>query len=250
MLEEPPSRKYIPVLVAPPEPVRHATAAPVVEAKRSAPEPTAASGRSISEPQENAAGQPGDGPGAAATGHDAPVASGGKGLTVFFTIPAQGGSVVYVIDHSASMGLNRALAAAQRELAFSLERLPSQARFQVILYNRTAEPICIGRHSGLLPATEENKSQAIRYLSSVRPEGGTDHATALRKALALQPDVIYFLTDADDLKDQQVRAMTMLNRGRTTIHTIALSRATRIDADGPLHALARDNRGVAIVRCP
>ena len=36
------------------------------------------------------------------------------------------------------------------------------------------------------------------------PDGGTDHMTALRAALALKSEVIYFLTDADLLIDGDV----------------------------------------------
>lgn len=177
-------------------------------------------------------------PGAQATG------SGGHGPTVtFFQIPARCRSVVYVIDRSASMGLNGSLGVARRELLASLEQLSEETRFQVIAYNRVAEPLSLSGRTDLVPATSENKRQAAQILEALWAEGSTDHLPALKRALALQPDVIYFLTDADDLKDQQVRALTLLNRGRTAIHTIELNMANRHREDLPLHVLARDNGG-------
>ena len=62
-----------------------------------------------------------------------------SGTTAFFQIVTQAKVIVYVVDRSASMGLNGSLAAAKRELLASLDRLPPSARFQVIVYNRTAQ---------------------------------------------------------------------------------------------------------------
>jgi hypothetical protein len=159
-------------------------------------------------------------------------------------VPARGRSVVYVIDRSGSMGMDGRLALATQELFASLERLPPEARFQVIPYNRYAEPLRIGGRTDLLDATPENKRQAARLLLAVVPEGHTDHERALKRALALHPDVIYFLTDADDLKPEEVHAITQLNRGHSAIHAIELSTTHRGRPDMPMHLLAESNRGV------
>jgi hypothetical protein len=188
--------------------------------------PGPASGRSISD----TAGGPASGRNAATTD--------------FFQVPAQGRSIVYVVDRSASMGMEGRWEAARRELLASLSRLPASVRFQIIVYNRWTESIRLGVRPELLPATEENKALACRFLDAVVAEGGTDHLPALRAALALQPDVVYFLTDADDLQPEQVRAVTQLNRGLCAIHAIELSAANRHRPEMPLHLLARHNRGV------
>ncbi|MCR5163624.1 MAG: hypothetical protein K6C40_06365, partial [Thermoguttaceae bacterium] len=47
-------------------------------------------------------------------------------------------------------------------------------------------------------ATKENLIGAERFLSSITAMGGTDHRTALTMALSRHPDVIFFLTDADE----------------------------------------------------
>ncbi len=163
----------------------------------------------------------------------------GKDTTAFFQIATQGKAIVYVIDRSGSMGSDGCLAAAKRELLGSLEQLPSSVRFQVITYNRSALPLCIHGQSGLTFATAENKRCVARLLEQLHAEGGTDHVSALKQALALDPDVIFFLTDADDLRAEEVRKIAFLNHGRSVIHAIGLGRGCRV-----LQALAEENQGL------
>jgi hypothetical protein len=165
------------------------------------------------------------------------------GTTTFFQVPARAEAVVYVIDRSASMGLGGRLDAARRELLASLERLPETARFQVLVYNSTTEPLLPDR-PGLLPATAENKRRVAAALAGLQAEGGTRHDQALPRALALLPDVIFFLTDADDLTEDHLRAVTARNRGRSVIHVIELNPANRNRPDRPLQVLARQSHGV------
>src|SRR5437879_3332828 len=127
-----------------------------------------------------AGGNPGAGKGTAPAGPS------------FFAIATQAASVVYVIDHSASMGLHGSFEIAKRELLASLERLPAHTRFQVIVYNRTAEPVHLDSGAALAPASPDNKQRVATFLEALRAEGGTDHANALKRALTLQPEVIFF----------------------------------------------------------
>jgi hypothetical protein len=146
-----------------------------------------------------------------------------------------------------SMGLHGRLDVARRELLDSLRRLPDTSRFQIIVYNRQPEALRVAGRAGLLPATEENKGRAALFLREVLAEGATDHLPALTLALTLQPDVIFFLTDADDLTDTQVQTVTRINqeqnREHTSIHAIELSTDNRDREDMPLHLLARRNHG-------
>jgi hypothetical protein len=171
---------------------------------------------------------------------------GGNGgaTTSFFAVPTRARSVVYVIDRSVSMGLNGALDAVKRELLASLARLPGDARFQVVYYNRRADLLNVDGNCGLLAASPAHKVRVDLLLDRLQAEGGTDHVPALTLALSMQPDVIYFLTDADDLTPTQARSMTLLNHGRCVIHTIELTTANRAHVDMPLQVLARENRGM------
>jgi hypothetical protein len=168
--------------------------------------------------------------------------AGGVASTSFFAVPAQGQRFVYVLDRSGSMGLHQALAIACRELAASLARLPATASFQVIQYNSSAAPL-VGRQGELVPATADNIRQATAALEALPASGTTKHLPALQMALALAPDVIYFLTDGDDLDDTDPARVARLNAGRCVIHTIELTLAHRGLPDKPLQRLARENRG-------
>ncbi len=160
----------------------------------------------------------------------------------FFRARAQGQRVVYVIDRSLSMGLSGALGTAKREVIRSIESLPATMRFQVIFYNRRAEPLRLNGLTELAAADTSAKWQAVELIESLRAEGATDHLPALRRALFLRPDTIFFLTDADDLTVEQVRTVTGYNQGRCVIHAIQLGRAA-LRGDGQLALLARANAG-------
>jgi hypothetical protein len=160
-------------------------------------------------------------------------------VTVFFGVPAVGKSVVFVLDRSASMGLDGRLDRARRELAASLRRLPPTARFQVIAYNRTAEAILGGPQ--LLSAASDTIESVISMINSLPAEGTSEHAKALTKALSLQPDVIYFLTDEDDLEMRDVLAVTRINHGRACIHALCV--VPPAGSETPMQRLARENRG-------
>jgi hypothetical protein len=171
---------------------------------------------------------------------EAPAASdpAAPAAATFFGVPAAGRSVVFVIDRSASMGLAGRLERAVRETATSLRRLPRHVRFAVIAYDRSAEPM---RFGGLVAAEPAAVEAAVAGLERLTAEGGTDHRRALRAALALGPEVVYFLTDDDELTAADVAAVSAANRGRTAIHAVCL--AAPGGRAAALAELARRNRG-------
>lgn len=176
-----------------------------------------------------------------AGGHTNSSGKAGQGST-FFPVGRGTKSVVYVLDRSSSMGFHGALDGARDELTRSLATLPPTAQFQIIVYNHTAG-VLVPSCPGLIAATDENRRLIATALQDLLPVGGTKHEHALPLALALQPGVIFFLTDADDLTDAYIHAITAKNRGRSIIHTIELSSANRHRTDTPLQMLARQNRG-------
>jgi hypothetical protein len=196
-------------------------------------------------PRPIAASVSGGGPGKAGVGTDRPTG------TAFFGAETAAQTIVYVIDRSASMGpvagSAGGFAAALEELQASLEKLPETARFQVILYNLVVEVLPIGGRTCLVRATQDNKREAVALAGQRAAEGRTDHLPPLLRALSLRPDVIFFLTDADDLTDEQVRRVTRINdqqnRSQTVIHAIELNPTNPGRADTPLQLLARSNHG-------
>jgi hypothetical protein len=190
-------------------------------------------------------GPPG-GVGANATPGEAGIASGSKApdgaTTTFFGVPARGQNIVYLVDHSCSMGMQGALDTARREVLASLRQLPVEARFQVVLYNSSAEPL-VGRADELLPATPANLDRAAKALQDVEAEGDTRHLRGFQLALNLHPDVLFFLTDGDDLTAQEEYEILRLNGGRALIHTIELTPANRGRTEMPMQRLARATGG-------
>jgi hypothetical protein len=221
--QEPPQPSLIPVTVSPavePDPV---TSQAVPGVSMSA------------QPAAPSAGAHSQGPGGEGVA--------GPGAASFFEVPIRARTVVFVIDRSMSMGLNGGLSAARREVLAALDRLPESTRFQVILYNREATPLRLGGRTELVAATEEARRETHLLLASVRAEGSTNHPEALRRALALLPDLILFVTDADDLTTEQVRALTQMNTAGCVIQTIELSGHRAERAGGALQQLAHYNGG-------
>ena len=173
-------------------------------------------------------------------------ASGGGGSMCkvgFFQIASLAQSVVFVVDRSASMGPTGCFSAAKNELLAAIQALPATSRFQVIVYNRVPTTLRINGHMDLVNATEANKEAAAQCITELRTEGATDHIRALQAALLLRPDAIYFVTDADDLRADQVHALTVLNHGRSTIHAIEFAGDRRRPERSLLQVLAEQNQG-------
>ncbi len=146
--------------------------------------------------------------------------------TSVFGIEGTGSRFVYIFDRSSSMNGYGGLpmANAKNELIKSLQNLGKAHQFQLIFYNET--PMAYGQLSGaagMLTGSDDNKKMAIGYVRRMIPDGGTVHLSAIRLGLGMAPDVIYFLTDADEpgvtgkeLEDLVDRAA----RNGTVIHTI------------------------------
>jgi hypothetical protein len=171
---------------------------------------------------------------------------GGGSLTEatgsLFPLPPAAASVVYVLDRSVSMGMDHKLDLACRELLAGLRRLPPSTRFQVIAYNTYAEPLVIIGRTDLLPAEPAIIEQVALALDKLTATGDTDHVKALRRGLMLHPDVLYFVTDADDLTPEQVAFLTRCNQG-SSVHAIEFSRRRNARPDSPLAQLAHGNGG-------
>lgn len=178
---------------------------------------------------------------------------GGKNLaagyarTKVYGLPGEGFKFVYVFDRSSSMGGsgNTALRAAKAELLASLASLGPTHQFQIIFYNEHPTMFPLAGHVGrLVYATEENKRQAQLFVQGIVADGGTQHAEALDMALNLHPDVIFFLTDADqpELAPSQMLRIRRKNQG-AVINTIEFGAGPPLGDENFLMRLARENRG-------
>jgi hypothetical protein len=181
-------------------------------------------------------------PRALASGSPSPLANARGSDGNLFPLPASASSVVYVLDRSLTMAIDRKLDFARQELIASLRRLPPTVRFQVIDYNDFAESLVVDGQRDLLQAEPAIVEKAVSFLFALEAAGATNHFAALRRGLDLHPDVLYFLTDADDLKPEVISAIAQRNQ-HTIIHTIELTRLRTPHPEGPLYQLATNNRG-------
>jgi hypothetical protein len=158
----------------------------------------------------------------ALVGGPAPKRSRGSGTKLaFMDIESEGHSFVFIIDRSASMSQSGRLAAAKAQLLAALKKLDKTNQFQIIFYNDKMEVFRPHGTRAFL-ADEPTKRLAERFVGGITADGSSEgFSRALITAVDYGPDVIYFLTDAEDivLSDAQLAGLSRSNRGGT-IHAI------------------------------
>jgi hypothetical protein len=172
---------------------------------------------------------------------------GGSARTAVFGAVGEGHRFVYVFDRSGSMdGHNGApLNAAKAELLNSLKSLDQVHQFQIIFYNEEPRVFNPSGVAGrLVFGNDQNKYLAQKFVGSITADGATRHEEALVMALRLAPDVIFFLTDADEprMTARQLAHVVRTNQG-TSINAIEFGYGPQTDADNFLVKLARQNGG-------
>jgi hypothetical protein len=171
----------------------------------------------------------------------------GRGRTSVYGLHGEGFKFVYIFDRSGSMGGtgNRALNAAKAELLRSLAELGDTHQFQIIFYNEQPIIMQLAQSSSLMLATKQNKDEARRFVNSISADGATAHEPAILLGLRLSPDVIFFLTDADqpELSPGQLDRIKKLNNGRAVINTIEFGLGPKVRKHNFLDALAEQNGG-------
>ena len=172
---------------------------------------------------------------------------GGKARTSLFGIQGEGYKFAYVFDRSGSMGGSgrNALEAAKEQLVASLKSLENTHQFQIIFYNEKPWRFNPTGHANkLFFATEQNKTLAVKFIRSITADGGTRHEDALLMAIAAQPDVIFFLTDADEPKLWPGQLAKIKRRAAgITINAIEFGFGPQSDPNNFLVQLARQNAG-------
>lgn len=170
----------------------------------------------------------------------------GRGIgpgTEFFGAKETGRSFAYVIDCSGSMATRSSLDVAKREVLSSLGVLPPDAKFSVIFYNLRARIFTDPEgKQGLMPATAANKTRIENQLQTVSPEGGTDHMLALRTALGLKPEVVFFLTDADLMTNNDVNEI-LAEAGSSRIQAVEFGHGPDLGENTPLRRMATTTGG-------
>lgn len=126
-------------------------------------------------------------PGAGSPG----MGAGGAPAPAFLGSQGNGTRFVYVVDRSGSMKGARFVAACE-ELKKSLNSLRADMSFHVIFYDFNEEEM---PGTPLFPVTAENLSKATDWINTQQARGGTRPANAMLRAIELQPDTIWLLSD-------------------------------------------------------
>jgi hypothetical protein len=201
---------------------------------------------SVGDGADNATAMAGGAGPARGTGHN-------YAQTGVFGVQGTGSKFVYVFDRSGSMEgfQGRPLAAAKRELLASLQDLGSMHQFQIIFYNE--RPTILNPARALQPrmlfGSEQDKKIAYDFVRGILADGGTRHLDALKLALRMGPDVIFFLTDADEpaLTNNELAEIRKLNeRVGASINTIEFGSGPPPHRDNFLIRIARQNSGAHV----
>lgn len=178
-------------------------------------------------------------------------AGGAAAAASLFGISGNGSRIVYVVDRSDSMNGNggRPLLAAKRQLIESLGALKSTQFFQFIFYNDQSRPYQNSASVGgiqMIQAEPAAIADAQRYVESVSAFGGTNHSDALRMALRMRPDVIFFLTDGliPSLSSGELDDIARIASSYgTTIHGIEFGTSPTADPNSFMPRLASNCGG-------
>ncbi|SMP44046.1 von Willebrand factor type A domain-containing protein [Neorhodopirellula lusitana] len=159
-------------------------------------------------------------------GRSRPGLGAGRTTTQVFGVSGTGSTFVYVFDRSESMSAagGAPLRALKSELIRSLKTLGERQQFQIIFYNDRADVFkAYGDRIGLVTGEDAILARASQFVRGMSAIGGTKHEPALRMALRLAPDVIFFLTDAkiQTMSDAQLDEISRrAESAGTTIHGI------------------------------
>ena len=153
---------------------------------------------------------------------------------------ATGRNVVFIVDATGAMMSQ--FDNLRVELRKSIEPLqPSQAFNVVFNQANVAPPIS----TSLLPATPNNKQRIYDYIDKCQPRGPTDPDPAIKTALAMHPDLIFFLCVPNCIPDpaRTTRLFKTLDPAhKCRINTISFMDETHTNED-MLQQIAKDSGG-------
>ena len=150
-------------------------------------------------------------------------------------IVGNGTSFVYVIDTSSSMDSGGRLELAKSQLKSSLRLLKPNQEFQVLFYNEVITQMKLRNRAeqDMYSATAVHVLLAEQEIDRVTPSSSTEHLQPILRALRLDPDVVYFLTDGDqpELSGHDLRTVKKHNRSGANIHVIEFASGAKETRD-------------------
>jgi hypothetical protein len=172
------------------------------------------------------------------------VPGGGSALGThasFLGVGGNGKRIVFIIDATGSMSGNSDAVCDRVSDAIDVLRPPQG--FNIFFINDHDIPPPAPKMMFVNP---ESKRVAKAYIRKVPFRGGTDPLPALRRAFAMQPDLIYFLIDPGDFPDKQAVLDLVRQKasgGRTTMNIIAFEHHDE-ENEKFLKQLAEETHGV------
>ena len=160
----------------------------------------------------------------------------------FFGAKPNGRRFVYVVDRSGSMNYPHDSEAKTRfrrlkmELLSSIGQMTPDMEFYIIFFNEDPHPMPARE---LQSATPEAKQHFLEWMSRVRAVGRTDPRIALKIAMRLEPDTIYFLSDGS-FQHQITQDLRQIRQRQAVIHTFAFGETAGRET---LEWIAANNRG-------
>ena len=141
----------------------------------------------------------------------------------------------------------RPIRAAKSEMLRSIRTLTERQRFQIVFYNEKPKPFQVsGMPTQMVLGEKQYIVRAEQYVNSIVAFGGTEHMLALKMALRMSPDVIFFLTDAriPRLSNSELREIkNRADQAGTSFHAIEFGAEPVPPADSFLRDLAAMNGG-------
>jgi hypothetical protein len=147
----------------------------------------------------------------------------GDGAGAFFGLRPIGKRFVFVMDCSKSMNHPHDSEAKTRfkrmkmELLKSVATMDPEMQFFIVFFNDLAIPMPT---TGLAPAFPDTKIRFLSWANTIKAIGNTEPTHAMRIAMKLNPDVIYFLTDGT-FYHRVEEDLLKLTPKHTVIHTFA-----------------------------
>lgn len=144
----------------------------------------------------------------------------------FFETEARAQSVGYVVDCSSSMEGEKFQAVCLK-LAESIMHLKRDQGFHVVFFSDSFYPMTGSASPKLVPADSDHKRSILGFLSSARANGGTNPEPALRFMTAVDPDIVYLLTDGEfsPLSESTYQGFKDAN---IVVHTLGFETGSRV----------------------
>jgi hypothetical protein len=158
----------------------------------------------------------------------------GIGRAGVWNLKASGNTFAYVVDFSGSIIV--AVDELKRELKRSIGKLTSTQLFAVYIFYSVGDESRDFRTEAfsprLLPATPDAKREFFAWIDRKQPRGRTEPLQAMKRALALDPDAVFFFSDGM-FADKVVEQIAKVNSAAgSQIHCLVFDELLLADTSG------------------